>query len=752
MPQQPAGPFSQYLTEPIKSQVPNPTGFEGNAAAYAHVGAKFLEGLRQGRLQKAAMAEMENARTERALEQAIHHVSSIEGVDPAIKQHYQNQLVQQYLGHIAGQKETSKDTGHPVTDMLKNVALNLSGGQLPGKKAGLDLNLVGEAMTALNDPSNRVDQRLSRLNSDLSAALQSGNVTDIRTAYANPQVAQYLNEGRRLTGRADWTPDVFQSLAPDAIKSEQEKLQLGVLKSPQFQSAMTGSQQRLPQTSPPPMGASDVGAEAPTGPPPTAGVNTSSQTPATTQPPGPRNFLSVVTAAQQAEANRTWQSKVAGTQLPPSDNVIPKIGNPESYVDASGNPFNGVFNPSKFEEFNPGVYDATTGEARPNARKSALYNPEQGRDRRWANNAPGEAKYLVERDPKTGAYNPVRLPDGSLITEYSDPKVVNSEVQDPQTGAISNSSRTLFQQRPPSVPGVSTPAAVTPAATPRAATTPPPGSSQPKATTAQAPVPAQSQAAQPAPARTAAAPVSGGSFKRASTVPPQQVVDSYSDDLEAGIISPKQLTGMDKFGQRAAIDPVVARGSRPLTEQNIARINAIHSVANDFLPSYERMIGLLSKEKNPQIQYINGMISNKFTNPELQAAVEDINSKITNLAKTIGGEVRGVTDADAKRMLGYGPQKGYTVALNQQLLDRFKKTLVGHITSDIPGLSDNQLSKIGARRGGVLNDLIVQHIQEKQATKPTAQPAPAKLMGGKTNPFRQGATAAQPVVTIKAKP
>jgi len=228
------GPFSAYLTEPARqSSVPNPSGFEGQAASIAHIGSKFLEGLRQGRLQKAAMAEMENAKTERAIEQAIQHVSSMEGVDPAVKQHYQNQLVQQYLGHIGGQKETSKDTGHPMTDMLKNVAISMSGGQLPTKvKPGLDLNLVGEAMTAFNDPSNRVDQKLSRLNADIQTALKSGNVNDIRTAYGNPAISQYLNEGRRLTGKADWMPDVFQSLAQDPAKARQEQIQLSALNSP----------------------------------------------------------------------------------------------------------------------------------------------------------------------------------------------------------------------------------------------------------------------------------------------------------------------------------------------------------------------------------------------------------------------------------------------------------------------------------------------------------------------------------------
>lgn len=653
MPQQPAGPFSQYLTEPIKSQVPNPTGFEGNAAAYAHVGAKFLEGLRQGRLQKAAMAEMENAKTERALEQAIHHVSSIEGVDPAIKQHYQNQLVQQYLGHIAGQKETSKDTGHPVTDMLKNVALNLSGGQLPGKKAGLDLNLVGEAMTALNDPSNRVDQRLSRLNSDLSAALQSGNVTDIRTAYANPQVAQYLNEGRRLTGRADWTPDVFQSLAPDAIKSEQEKLQLGVLKSPQFQSAMTGSQQRLPQTSPPPMGASDVGAEAPTGPPPTAGVNTAAQTHATTQPPGTRNFLSVVTAAQQTEANRTWQSKVAGTQLPPSDNVIPKIGNPESYVDASGNRFNGVFNPSQFQDFTPGVYDATTGEARPNAQRAALYNPEKDKALTPEQQTQMIAKLSGDVD--------IAIPDKQLAAGAK--AAINSQIASGDVkGAADIIARyqQMHQSKQNSIEARNATAALA-------------GISRDLSKSMHG-----FQVAQ--------------QFNSSEPVKKMRVIDEYTNNVNSAYQSLK--TGGDPGIYDLEIMRAWAKITDPLTgvrEGEYRDIAGVQGPWRDFQVHLDRIF-----KSN------GGKLDN--------AARETIVSAINRIH-------------------------------NNQYETQFKPLLQSYQqAAGTAGLGAKEL----------LNDPYSN--KQKTAAPPTAQPAPAKLMGGKTNPFRQGAIAAQPVVTIKAKP
>jgi len=363
------GPFSAYLTEPARqSSVPNPSGFEGQAASIAHIGSKFLEGLRQGRLQKAAMAEMENAKTERAIEQAIQHVSSMEGVDPAVKQHYQNQLVQQYLGHIGGQKETSKDTGHPMTDMLKNVAISMSGGQLPTKvKPGLDLNLVGEAMTAFNDPSNRVDQKLSRLNADIQTALKSGNVNDIRTAYGNPAISQYLNEGRRLTGKADWMPDVFQSLAQDPAKARQEQIQLSALNSPLYNEVLGGqsgspSPAQTPVSSTPP----SMGQPAPSAQPSAA----PQQAPAS-------GFLEAVSAARNAKAKRDYVSKTAGVGLPPADDLIPDLTKPESYVDEQNNRFNGIFNPVEFKGFKPGVYNASTGAYTPNATKASLYNPER---------------------------------------------------------------------------------------------------------------------------------------------------------------------------------------------------------------------------------------------------------------------------------------------------------------------------------------------------------------------------------------
>jgi len=353
------GPFSSYLTETFKPQTPQPTGFETTPVAIAAIGSKFLDGLRQSRLKKAAMAERENEKIQRGYEQALAFLDKQEGVDPAIKQQHLNQISQAYLGHIAGQKESSKDTGHPMTDMVKNIATNLIGGQLPKKGAPLDQGLIGQAFVAMNDPANRTDNLLARLNSDFATALKTGNVADIRTATAHPEYSKIVAEGRRLTGKQDWQPDIFQSLAADPFTAQREKLQAAALSNPKVLATVGG-------TAPPPAQAAPATQAAPgqTAPAPTSGAAPKQQT-----------LFSYITDKTREQAERAYASKLTGLPMPP-DEPMPKIGDPIDVMDSTKQIRKSRYLPSDIGPFKAGEYDATTGEYLTGTRKVSPLNPE----------------------------------------------------------------------------------------------------------------------------------------------------------------------------------------------------------------------------------------------------------------------------------------------------------------------------------------------------------------------------------------
>jgi len=691
------GPFSSYLTETFKPQATQPTGFETTPVAIAAIGSKFLDGLRQARLQKAAMAEQENEKIQRAHEQAIEFAQKQQGVDPSVIQRNVNRLTQSYLAHIAGQKESSKDTGHPMTDMVKNIATNLIGGQLPKKGAPLDPGLIGQVFSELNDPANRTDNMLARLNSDFATALKTGNVADIRTATAHPEYSKIVAEGRRLTGKQDWQPDIFQSLAADPIAATMERVQKSRI------------EQRF-------------------------GGNPSQAQPTGTQPP-PRNIF------QDIEQDKSNEAIDKSLKLPTEGVVIPELGTPRPFVGADKKTFMGVFNSAQYRGHAPGPYDIF-GVHRPDAVQASPVNPATSQKIIESKAAPDQPTQLLNLDVLNGKITPLIGPDGKPVYKFAQPSVNVLENQ-AEDGSITNSIVLTPRERMPApAPRVT----ATPPPPVARATTPPATIQQPQ--TPRAAAPSQPPAAS-GPSQYAAPRSPGGAVKRASLVPEPEIVQSLSDDLADGVSSLESLSKeyKDKFAQKAILGKLRQEGHRPLTQKNVDRINAISSVANEFVPAYERMIGLLSKEKNPQLQYINGKIVNAFTDPELNAAKEQINSMITNLAKTIGGEVRGVTDADAKRVLGYGPQVGYTVALNQKLINRFKHTLANTLTSDVSGLSEAQLLRIGKRRGGVIDAIIQDHLKTK--AKPTGdKPQAVKLKAGAPG-FRPDSSA--PVPTTRPK-
>ena len=368
------GPFDAYLQPNAQPHAPQPTGWEGNAGSIAYIGSKFLEGLRQSRMERAALAERENEKTAKAYENAIHFLENNKDIDPSIRQTYLPQIMKTYLGHVGGVKETSKDTGHPATDMLKNMAINIAGGPLPQAKAPLDMALIGQMMTDATNPANSRSQRLMALNAKMRDLVASGNINNVEALNLHPEYAGLHQQAILSSGDPNYQFDIVKSLAPDEFKHRQKQLQLGIIRG--LESSGIAGEQPTPSTQPPP----SAGLFNQFATPGTQGVSVSKpsaiQTPAGSTTPAnkPANLYDAIAAANRAEMMRKYKSDVIGMALPPGS-PVPKMEPSQTYADKNGARFNGQVLTTQFGQFSPGVYNEK-GELVPDAKRAALYNPD----------------------------------------------------------------------------------------------------------------------------------------------------------------------------------------------------------------------------------------------------------------------------------------------------------------------------------------------------------------------------------------
>lgn len=368
-----SGPFSDYLTQSAQPHTPQPTGLENNATSIAYIGSKFLEGLRRGRMERAALAEMENAKTQKAYEQLFHFADQAKDVDPEIKRQVLTPAIQGYLGHIAGVKETSKDTGHHFTDWVKSMATNLTGGQLPKAKAPLDMGLVGNAFAALNDPNNKIQNRWLQLSNGLRQAAKGNGALTQEAVYGLPEYQQWnaYRQANNLEGGDEW----IGLMPKNTIELNQQKLRGAAFNDPRFQSLLNPGQQAVGGATAQPltgMSPSDVGAEAPV---------TGSQAIPSTQPPPAQaskpsgDLFSAIDARQTQDTKDKYLTSLAGVQLPPGE-PIPKLGNQEPVVTKDGQRTQAVYLPNDFMGFKAGFYDVNSRQHLPGASQATKLNPE----------------------------------------------------------------------------------------------------------------------------------------------------------------------------------------------------------------------------------------------------------------------------------------------------------------------------------------------------------------------------------------
>jgi hypothetical protein len=154
MPQQP-GPFSEYLDQSVQPiPTPKPTGLEGAGANIAFLASQFINGARQAKAQRFAQQQLQEQKEEDAYNAAMQRIAASD-ISQEEKNHFLNQLTLPLIQRIAADKETtSKTTGHPLTDFVKNIAVNITGGEGPKKKQPLDMGLVGQALLHAGDPAN----------------------------------------------------------------------------------------------------------------------------------------------------------------------------------------------------------------------------------------------------------------------------------------------------------------------------------------------------------------------------------------------------------------------------------------------------------------------------------------------------------------------------------------------------------------------------------------------------------------------
>lgn len=213
------GPFDEYLSQAVKQQpTPQPTGWEGAGSNIAFIASKFLEGAKQARAHRFMQEQMEQDRQRQGYEMAIKAIDSNPNLLPAKKEELRNPLIQGLIGQVVGSKENSKITGHPMTDMVKNIFTNMTGGQMGNKAQPLDMAAVGNAFTQMQIPENSIQHHLSAGSSELGQLLQSmGPNANAQAFMANPSAQAIINRTRETTGMADWLPDILKTLPVDPV-------------------------------------------------------------------------------------------------------------------------------------------------------------------------------------------------------------------------------------------------------------------------------------------------------------------------------------------------------------------------------------------------------------------------------------------------------------------------------------------------------------------------------------------------------
>jgi hypothetical protein len=232
------GPFSQYLI-PQEVKTPQLTGWEGPAGNAAYAASKFLEGIRNSRIQKFAMDQANDAKIHQAYQDAIGAVASNPNITKTTQSAMLNDLQHAMIMQAAGVKETGKHTGNPMTDHIKSIFSSMTGGNLPKAGAPLDEALLGRVFSGMQDTANHIGPTLDRYSDEISkeiARMTNGGQAPLtrQDLTDNPNIGNLLDRARTETGIKDWMPGNLASkltyLPKDQAEAQQQALMLDAYK------------------------------------------------------------------------------------------------------------------------------------------------------------------------------------------------------------------------------------------------------------------------------------------------------------------------------------------------------------------------------------------------------------------------------------------------------------------------------------------------------------------------------------------
>lgn len=663
MPQNPNQPFQEYLTAPLKPQTPNPTGFESPSTAALLIGKNLLDGFRQGRLQRAAEAERQNERSQRSAETALKYLDSLKDVDPEVIAPYKNKLMNQYLQMIGSQKETSKDTGHPLTDFFKNAAINMSGGPMPKQKGPvIDPSLINEAMMAAVDPNNSKYNRMAKANANISSLLESTGFNDQRTIMSDSRFIPLVGEVRRLANNPDLIPESIKSRAADPYGARIENFRMLGLKGLENGPAKSSGN-----------------------------IET--------------DFHGLLKYIEQADALKIVHGQVKPTKGNPVNVNIPGSDRP-----VVANWFSGVAG------YKDGFY--ANGQHLEGAALAAPVNPNAQIQIIASNEGPGQPTQFNAFNKVTGDVKPTTL------VKHDPPQLRVLTNQNQVTGTVTQHGQYFTPPNATKVP-TSAPIPVAPAqALPPMANVVPPqvptAQGPPQSDIRQNATPPAVNAVPPQ-----AAPVP--QVRPTQAVPPQatpiQQTATHGNVMKAGL-DPAFITMHTESARKGLISEEDLKSlSGPhfqIMANNLAKAgvflpnkkqqDGLNSVGqmSIVLPLYRELASLLPNEKNQTLQFSKGLIVDKagaWLNPKVKELVVAINTQLTNLSKGIGGEVRP-TDYDARQMMGWAPDATYNLELNTKRLKRFEKVLVDHFKTYSGSASEDQIKQMVKARPKELHSLF----------------------------------------------
>jgi len=225
-PQPLMGPFAEVLTTPAAG-VPErqPSGYMGNVGAVSMIASRFIRGLAEGRLHKAAIEErrrQENLQTIDRLE------GMLAGLAPDAANEARSILTKMKLrqaGYELNQqlKEDPEKKKHPVMRVFSTV-INTLAGPLPKKVEKLNYQDLQQFLKIVTDPKNRVDVALKGKADEISQLYAKererlGRTPTVSELMLNPRFATTVNEYVALGGQPGLTPLGWLEKQPPVDKS-----------------------------------------------------------------------------------------------------------------------------------------------------------------------------------------------------------------------------------------------------------------------------------------------------------------------------------------------------------------------------------------------------------------------------------------------------------------------------------------------------------------------------------------------------